>query len=115
MREWLLGLLIFGSFRHVFHFATPYPRWNYLIKSAVAPGEDFFSAFKISFQLQLPVVHWYQGYNRLSYTRVEIEDVSIQDDEKLFKDINEMYAQNRGWLRRHFSIWRLERLEIVRV
>lgn len=86
-----------------------------LIISTAGVAEDRFSVFKLSLQLQLPVVHWYQGCNRVSYTRVEIENDFIQDDEKLFKDIHEMYAQNCGWLRQHFSIWRLERLEIVSV
>src|SRR5437762_10148491 len=63
----------------------------------------------------LPFFHRYRRYNRLSHIRIKIINASVQDDEKMFRDLREQYQINRGKLRQLFSVWRLECVQIVRL
>lgn len=63
----------------------------------------------------LPLCVWSKSYTRLFHAHIQIIDDSNEDDEKIFRQIREIYNINRGYIRRLFSWWRLKKIERVKV
>jgi len=83
----------------------------------IESGADFISSGlrRCNKLMFLPLCHWYGQYNRVSHAKVIVVDQTIDDDEAIFKSIRTTYFVSRGWLRRIFSIWRLRKIERIKV
>ena len=85
------------------------------IKRSIADVTSSHHLRKCNLLMFLPLCHWYGQYNRVSHAKVKVVDQTIDDDEAIFNSIRTTYFVSRGWLRRFFSIWRLRKIERIKV